>query len=77
MCRKLNAKPLNQIMAELPAARLQIYEPSFTHTGVDYNGPFMVKQGRSKAKRYCCTFTCLTTGAVHIELAIDLITDGF
>ena len=77
MCRNLNAKPLNQIMVELPAARLQIYKPPFIHTGVDYCGAFIVKQGRSKVKRYCCIFTCLTTRAVHIELALDLTADGF
>ena len=37
----------------------------------------MIKQGRSKVKRYCCVFTCLTTRAVHIELALDLTMDGF
>ena len=64
-------------MAELPAARLQIYESPFTHTGVDHCGPFMGKHGGSKVKRYCCIFTCLTTRAVYIELALDLTTDGF
>ena len=34
-------------MADLPAARLQIFEPLFAHTGVDYFGPFLTKRGRS------------------------------
>ena len=39
-------------------------------------GPLEVKQGRSHAKRYGCLFTCLVTGAVHIEIAYSLDTDS-
>ena len=76
-CQKLKAKTLTQVMADLPAARLQIFEPPFAHNGVDYFGPFLTKRGRSHVKRYGCLFTCLTTLAVHIEMAADLTTDLF
>ena len=63
-------------MADLPAARLQIFKPPFAHTGVDYFGPFLTKRGKSHVKRYGCLFTRLTTRAVHIEMAADLTTDS-
>ena len=37
----------------------------------------MVKQGRGTRKRYGCLFTCLTTRAIHSEVAIDLTTSAF
>ena len=76
-CRKHKAKTLTQKMADLPPARMQTFEPAFTHTGVDYCGPFLVKQVRSRVKRYCCVFTCLTTKAIHLEVATDLTTNCF
>jgi len=76
-CRKNNAKTEQQVMANLPAARLQIFDPPFAHTDVDYFGPFYIKQGRSTIKRYECVFTCMTTRAIHIEMAKDLTTDCF
>ncbi|XP_058840837.1 uncharacterized protein LOC131696307 [Topomyia yanbarensis] len=37
-------------------------------------GPFLVKVGRSAAKRWICLSTCLTTRAVHVEVAHSLST---
>ena len=77
ICKRRDGRPGNQIMAELPTARLQINEPPFSCTGVDYFGPLLVRQGRSNKKRYGCLFTCLTSRAIHLELAADLTTSSF
>ena len=76
-CRRRNAKPGEQIMAELPPARLQMNSHPFAYTGVDYFGPLMIRQKRSNVKRYGCLFTCLTTRAVHLEVFVDLSSDAF
>jgi len=78
-CRKNKAKPHPQIMAPLPSIRLQMSMRAFSQTGVDFAGPFFTRQGRGKAqcKRYLCLFTCLTTRAVHLEMAYGLHTDAF
>jgi len=65
------------MMADLPKARLEIHEPPFSSTGIDYFGPIIVKQRRSKVKRYGCIFTCMTSRAIHLELATDLSTSSF
>ena len=76
ICRKINAKRGQQKMADLPKDRLQPDKPPFTNVGVDYFGPFLVKRGRANVKRYGVLFTCLTTRAVHIEVAHTLDTDS-
>lgn len=63
-------------MVDLPQDRLLPDKPPFTNTGVDYFGPFEVRRGRAKAKRYGVLFTCLTVRAVHIEVAHSLDTDS-
>ena len=76
-CRKLNAKPEQQIMAPLPVARITPADAPFTSVGVDYFGPIPVKLKTSRVKRYGCIFTCLTMRAIHIEVSQDLSTDSF
>ena len=77
LCRKVRSRPLTQRMADLPTSRLQTYSPPFTSTGVDCFGHFMVRQGRSQAKRWGCIFTCMTSRAVHIEVVESLDCPAF
>ena len=77
VCRRLHGKPSQQIMAELPPERLAADEPPFFNTGVDAFGPFLVSRGRTQEKRYGLIFTCMTSRAMHIEIAFSLNTDAF
>ena len=77
-CRRLYAAPAVQKMADLqPPERLQPGTAPFQYVGLDFVGPFFVKQGRSEVKQYGCVFTCFTTRAVHIEKLVSLETDAF
>ncbi|XP_033220888.1 uncharacterized protein LOC117175287 [Belonocnema kinseyi] len=64
-------------------AKPSVYERSrpFTDVGVDYCGPFFIKErlhrNRIKIKTYVSIFVCLATKAVHLELACDLSTEAF
>ena len=77
ICRKRIAPRGQQQMAILPPSRLKLNEPPFSHVGIDYFGPFLVKRARSQVKRHGCVFSCLTTRAVHIEVAEDMTADCF
>ncbi|XP_068683406.1 uncharacterized protein [Montipora foliosa] len=63
-------------MADLPKNRISP-APPFTYTGVDYFGPFIIKEGRKEMKRYGALFTCLVSRAVHIEVASSLESSSF
>jgi hypothetical protein len=79
-CYRTNPKAMTPVMGNLPACRLQPCRP-FIKSGVDYAGPFIIKEGVYKRKRllkaYIALFVCMTTKAVHIELVSDLTTDAF
>ena len=77
LCKRRNTSPGQQVMADLPEARFGANLPPFSNVGVDYFGPFFVKRGWSKVKRYECIFLCLTIRAVHIEVVSDLSTNIF
>ena len=77
VCRRWRGKPCGQRMADLPVERVSPGEPPFTYVGVDCFGPFFVKRGRSREKRYGCLFTCLTLRAVHLEKLHSMDADAF
>ena len=76
-CKRAKAPLSIQKMADLPADRVTPGEPPFTRVGIDYFGPLVVKRARSDVKRYGCLFTCLTTRAIHLEVAHSLDTESF
>lgn len=77
VCRRRDARPAQQRMADLPPDRVTRGGAAFTNTGLDYFGPMTVKVGRRNEKRYGCLFTCLQTRAVHVEVAHSLDTQSF
>ena len=76
-CKRIRQPPERQKMANLPQDRVSALEPPFTYTGTDLFGPFFTTRGRSQIKRYGVIFSCLSTRAVHIEVASSLSTDSF
>ncbi|XP_075150517.1 uncharacterized protein LOC142224622 [Haematobia irritans] len=70
----------NQIMASLPPERTTLTRP-FTHTGVDFTGPFSIKNFTGRAclitKGYVCIFVCFSTKAIHLEATSDMSTQSF
>ena len=76
-CKRYLQRPCAQQMAPLPKERLTADKPPFIYVGIDYFGPIFVKSGRSHCKRYGCIFSCLTTRAIHIEVAHSLDTNSF
>ena len=80
-CKRLRGKLQTQIMADLPACRLQPVPP-FSYVGVDTFGHWNVVSWRSRggcanSKRWAILFTCLTVRAVHIEVVEQMSTSSF
>ncbi|XP_060869910.1 uncharacterized protein LOC132944529 [Metopolophium dirhodum] len=67
-------------MGNLPKFRLQQVKP-FTAVGVDYAGPILLKPSTTRitvpCQAYICLFVCMSTKALHLELASDLSTETF
>ncbi|XP_053402855.1 uncharacterized protein LOC128558076 [Mercenaria mercenaria] len=76
-CRRQHTPLMTQQMAPLLDEQTTPDMPPFSHIGIDYFGPFIVKTARAREKRYGCIFTCLTSRAVHFEIAHSLSTDSF
>lgn len=75
-CRVHKATPLLPPTGDLPVERLQHRQYPFTCTGVDYFGPVQITVGRRQEKRWIALYTCLTTRAIHLEIASSLSTDS-
>ncbi|KMQ87772.1 hypothetical protein RF55_12859 [Lasius niger] len=80
--RCFRAAPISRppIMGNLPTPRVSPARP-FVHCGIDYCGPFMVRESRRRnskhSKAYAAVFICLSCKAIHIELIFDLSTESF
>ena len=75
-CRKVNALPQQQLMADMPRERVSAETPAFSSVLLDVFGPIVVKTGRVERKRYGLMCVCIVTRAVHVELLDSLRTDS-
>lgn len=79
-CAKARPRSQQQMMGNLPAARVQASRP-FLHTGVDYAGPIWTRtskgRGHQAHKAWIAVFVCFCTKAVHLELVSDVTAASF
>lgn len=75
-CKNLFIRPKIPEMGNLPYARLAVGFNVFTYTGIDYFGPIKIVDGRISKKRWGVLFTCLTTRAIHLEIAHSMNTES-
>jgi len=79
-CRIRSCRPISQPEGPLPGSRVpnptrRIH--AFSCAIVDAAGPFVIKQGRNKIKRYLIIFACQQYRAIHIEVVSTLETASF
>ncbi|XP_063994038.1 uncharacterized protein LOC135171437 [Diachasmimorpha longicaudata] len=79
-CIRAKPPPTDYVMGNLPAARVTETRP-FLNVGVDYCGPFYLKEkkhrNRNKIKVWISVFVCFVVKAVHLEVVSDLTKEGF
>ena len=81
-CKLASGKAESQVMAPLPASKHSKPLRAFTRVGLDYMGPFRVKEkketrsSRERPKHYGLIFVCFQTRAVHIEVTPFLDTSA-
>ena len=76
-CIVKKAKPVFQLMKDLPNSRIATYNKPFFHTGSDYFGPITYREGRSDKKAWGLLFSCMASRAVHVELVTSLDLSSF
>ncbi|XP_063994304.1 uncharacterized protein LOC135171606 [Diachasmimorpha longicaudata] len=80
-CSRANPLIPKYTMGDLPENRVTGFTRPFINVGVDYCGPFYIKEkkfrNRVKVKAYVAVFICMATKAVHLELVSDMTTAGF
>ena len=79
-CFRFKAQAVQPIMGNLPASRMLSGFP-FQVTGLDYAGPFQIRDRKGRGcklyKGYVCLFVCFATKCLHLELVSDLTTQTF
>ena len=80
ICKKIAAKAHQQLMGQLPEARVT-EAPAFTTCGVDYAGPFLLKtssvRNSPSIKGFLAVFVCFASKAVHLEVVTGKTTEAF
>ena len=80
VCIRMCAKSRSQLMGNLPEERVNP-SPAFAKCGVDYAGPFLIKNYKGRcnklSKAYMSLFICFSTRAIHLELVSDLTKEAF
>lgn len=80
ICFRYNKNLLSQKMGNLPLVRTQANKP-FAFVGCDFAGPFNLKvsdrRNAAFTKGYIALFICLTTTAIHLEVADSLSSNEF
>lgn len=80
-CTRFRPKVMSQIMADLPASRVEMFVKPFTSCAVDYTGAINYKlasgRGARISKAYISVFVCMSTKAIHLELVTAMTADAF
>ena len=79
VCKKAKARACQQIMGDLPEERSSPSAP-FQFMSVDLFGPYQVKdevKRRVSMKVWGVLFFCMSSRAIHVELANTLSTESF
>lgn len=79
-CFRVKPRSFQPLMGNLPTFRISQVKP-FSHTGLDFAGPFFITLGKTRGaktfKAYICLFVCLAVKAIHLELVSSLTADAF
>lgn len=79
-CHRIKPRFITPMLGNLPANRIEASLP-FIFTGVDYAGPFMIRDKKGRGfklqKAYICLFVCYSSKAIHLELVSDLTKEAF
>ena len=67
-CSLEKAKPVRQLMADLPVERTTAGHKAFAVCGLDYCGHVNYVEGRSTKKARGLLFTCMSSRSVHVEV---------
>ena len=76
-CALEKAKPVRQLMADLPADRISVSHKPFAVCGLDYFVHINYVEGRSTKKAWGLLFTCMASRAVHVEIVTSLSLKDF
>lgn len=79
VCKKARARTCRQVMGDLPEEKTRPTAP-FEFTAIDLFGPYQVRDDNKKRvsmKVWGVVFCCMSSRAIHAELANTLSTESF